>query len=46
MNNINRLKEKIVFALKNKNKKLDKQFLENFIDKYALKKYKSVLFES
>lgn len=46
MNNINRLKEKIVFALKNKNKKLDKQFLENFIDKYALKKYKSVIFES
>jgi glycosyltransferase involved in cell wall biosynthesis len=45
MNNINCLKQKIIFALNNKNKKSDKKYLDNFIDKFVLKKYKSVLFE-
>lgn len=45
MNNINCLKQKIIFALNNKNKKLDKKYLDNFIDKFVLKKYKTVLFE-
>ena len=45
MNDLNLLKEKIIFALNNKNKKFDRKYLNNFIDKFALKKYKSVIFE-
>lgn len=44
MNDVNRLKEKIIFALNNKKKKIDRKYLDNFIDKFALKKYKSVIF--
>ena len=46
MNDINGLKEKIILALNNKKKKIDKKYLKNFIDKNALKKYKTVIFEN
>ena len=46
MNDVNRLKDKILFALNNKSKKIDRKYLYNFMDKFALKKYKSVIFRN
>lgn len=46
MNNVNYLNQKIILALKSRKKKIDSQYLNNFIDKFVLKKYKSVIFEN
>ena len=46
MNDVKGLKTKIIFALKKKRKKIDNYYLNNFVDKYALKKYKSVIFDN
>ena len=45
MNNFNSLSEKIILALKSKKKKIDNKYLNNFVDNYVLKKYKSFIFE-
>ena len=46
MNDVNCLKKKIIFALNNKNKKLDRKYLDTFTDKFALKKYKSLILKN
>lgn len=46
VNDTKSLKTKIIFALKKKRKKIDNYYLKNFVDKYALKKYKSVIFDN